>query len=204
MDQILFATGLYGFSGSILLVIFHFLPEIKEVHSNGKPFFIYKNEIELNQCLKTYAFYSNLWGFRLISTGFIIMIIYSLLLNEYQNLLGNIIFVIFDITVLFIISTWGISNIVIHSITPRKGWILYYYFGLTSGFYFLLIMMNGNIDLNSSKIQFMDNIILISALISQLVFFTLFFSRWKIRTHHEKIIREKEEWKKMNFRKNVH
>ncbi len=185
MDQILFATGMYGFVGSILIIIFHLLPEIKEKYSKRcLHFFRYKNEIELDQTVKTYNFYSHLWSFRLISTGFLIMIIYSLWPNEYLDLPFNILFVIIDSFLLIFIAIWGITDVEGYKIGLKNSSLLSVYFGISSGFYFLVMGINW-VYVGSTKIDFIDNILLISALISQLIFSTLFFSRWRIHVLHE-------------------
>jgi sensor histidine kinase YesM len=180
MDQILFATGIYGFFGSILIVIFHILPEIKEVYSKRhSQFFIHKNEKEFSQAVKTYTFYSHIWSFRLISTGFLIMVIYSLWPKEYLNLPCNILFVVADSCLLFFVATWGITDVYKNSIGPRKEWLIAFYFGFSSGFYLILVAIN-HAYYKSTKIDFIDNILLISALISQLIFSALFVSRYKL------------------------
>ena len=185
MDQILFATGMYGFVGSILIIIFHLLPEIKEIYSKRcLHFFRYKNEIELDQTVKTYNFYSHLWSFRLISTGFLIMIIYSLWPKEYLDLPFNILFVIIDSFLLIFIAIWGITDVEGYKIGLKNSSLLSVYFGISSGFYFLVMGINW-VYVGSTKIDFIDNILLISALISQLIFSTLFFSRWRIHVLHE-------------------
>ena len=187
MNQILFATGIYGLFGSVLMVIFHFLPELIEIHSKKHlPFFIYTDEKELSQAVKTYNFYCNLWSFKLISTGFIIMIFYSLFSKEYLGSSWNIVFVVLDAVILSIIATWGITDIHKNSIGPRKLSLTSVYFGLSSIIYIMLMAIN-YVYYESTKIDFIDNILLISALFSQIIFSALFVYRYRLLKLHEQL-----------------
>ena len=180
MDQILFATGLYGLFGSVLIVIFHFLPEIVEVHSKGNlKFFADKDEKELNQSKKTYDFYAHLWSFRLISTGFIIMILYSISPERYLNLPYNIIFVVLDSVILSLVATCGIEGVHKNSIELRTEYLIGFYLGLSSIVYFLLISINFSYY-DSTKVDFIDNLLLISTLVSQWIFVPLVHLRYKL------------------------
>ena len=187
MDQILFATGIYGLFGSILIVIFHFLPEIIEILNKGREkFFFYKSEKEFSQAVKTYNFYSHLWSFRLISTGFIIMILYSFFSKEYLNLPNNVWFVILDCIFLSIVAMVGIEGIHRNSFTFRNIYFVYIYLGLSLFVYLMLISINFT-SYRSEKIDLIDNSLLISTSISQIIFIALFFFRYKLQKLHEKI-----------------
>lgn len=96
MDFVHFALGLYGFSGSILLIIFYIWPNYKKKGKNI-PFFGKQN---LHEDHQFYKFYGALWSFRLISTGFLIRLLYSLELFENPKNVSNAIFIIVDILIL--------------------------------------------------------------------------------------------------------
>lgn len=188
MDQILFATGVYGFTGSILLVIFSFLPELKEI-SNKKSwkFFNCKNKNEYNKSKKTYTFYSYLWSFRLISTGFLIMIFYSIFTREYLNLPQNILFILIDNCILVIVALWGISHIDGYKLGFRNQYPIIFYFGLTIIIYISLIVSNFSFY-KDTEIDVIDSILILSALISQIIFSILLFSRYHImKTHDDRV-----------------
>ena len=121
MEIIWFASGTYGFLGSVLLIVFHILPQLKVLRSKGRfHFFEGKNDEEIAQSIKHYSFYSQIWSFRLISTSFLIIILFSLSIFEYSDSLGNILYIIGDSIFLFIFySSKACLAILIHFSFPK-------------------------------------------------------------------------------------
>lgn len=187
MDQVLFATGIYGLSGSILILFFHLLPDIIGIQKKGqRPFFIYNSEKELRDGVNTYKFFSHLWSFRLIGTGFIIMIIYSLFTEEYLNLPYNIWFVVLDTIILTLVAIFSIEDIHKEKIGLRNFRYIFFYFGFSSVMYIMLMGVN-SVYYMGVKIDFIDNILLLSAFFSQITFSGLLFIKWKVYKLHEQL-----------------
>lgn len=131
MDPILLALGLYGFSGSILLVIFHFYPYWKEERNPKKiPFFRGEGE-ETNKAHRIYRFYSKLWSFRLISTGFLIMILQAIHVFEIPTYSwSDVIFILFDVGLLVFVALC-IDNVSYFAIQPKHPFAIFFYRGIS-------------------------------------------------------------------------
>jgi len=199
MDQIYLFAGLYGFFGSILIVLFKILPDVldwrtkkeiseainpadwDEVFKNRK-FLHDSDEKTLKESQKTYDFYSTLWSFRLIGTGFMITIIYALFPSNFLGSVHNSVFVIFDVSILLIVSTIGIENIRSRIFTPKSPIVLIFIFGIYVIFYFVVLVLNAS-RIESTRLFFVDNVLIISGIISQILFTSIFFFRYYIEKY---------------------
>ena len=172
MEIIWFASGVYGFFGAVLLVVFHILPQLKELRSKRRDsFFEGKNEREIAFAIKNYSFYSQLWSFRLISTSFLIIILFSLSIFEYSDSLGNIFYVLLDSMFLFFVASCGVESVSKRGVgirSPRL--IAFYIFPFAVMLYFIFFIFGGII---------ISYIFLIASWISQGIFAGI----WYIRFH---------------------
>ena len=141
MDQILLASGLYGFSGSILLVIFHLIPSWKEkADPRNKPFFHGKTQEDISLAKKYYSFYSQLWSFRLIGTSFLIIILFSVYPSGYTQSPYNLFFIAIDIPMLSYFAGWGIDGISKNSLELHSKYSLFFYIPLLLILYSILLL----------------------------------------------------------------
>lgn len=200
MDQIYLYAGLYGFSGSILIVLFKIWPDIidwklkKKLISDGvkseffeevfknKKFFPDPNEKTYEESKQTYDFYSILWSFRLIGTSFIITIFYSIFPSEFLGLTYNAVFVLSDVFLLTFFSLFGIEDVRRYKIGPRGRMPIAIIFGFNLFIYGIVWSLNFSI-IGSTRTLFVDNILIISTAISQTIFTLLFFGRYSIKKH---------------------
>ena len=172
MEIIWFASGIYGFLGAVLLVVFHVLPQLKTLRGKRRfPFFEGKNEKEIEFAIKNYSFYSQLWSFRLICTSFLIIILFSLSYFEYSDSLGNILYVLVDSIILFFVASYGVVSVSKTGVEIR--WphlIAFYIFPFAVIFYFIFFIFD---DMTISYI------FLIASIVSQ----SLFAAMWYIKFH---------------------
>lgn len=195
MDQIYLFAGMYGFFGSILIVLFKIWPDIldwktkkkivsrgikranwKEVFKEWK-FFPDSDENSFRESQKTYTFYSTLWSFRLIGTGFMITIIYALIPSNFLGSVYNSLFVIIDVSLLSIVSLYGIDSVHRQNITIKGPFVFYFIFGFNLVFYFIVWLLNFTY-VESTRLFFVDYILIFSTAISQIIFTSLFFFRY--------------------------
>jgi hypothetical protein len=200
MYQIYLFAGLYGFFGSILIILFKLWPDVvdwrakKKIRLRGiKPadredvfkrwkFFPDPNEKTYEESQQTYNFYSTLWSFRLIGTGFMITIIYSIWPSEFLGLFYNPFFVSIDIFLLTFFPLFGIEDVRCHSIGPRGRMPIFLIFGFNLGIYFMLLLFNLS-TVDSTRVFLIDNMLIISTAISQIIFTSLFVGRYLINKH---------------------
>lgn len=141
MDQILLASGLYGLSGSVLLVIFHLIPGWKEKFDpRNKPFFHGKTQEDVSLAEKYYSFYSQLWSFRLIGTSFLIIILYSVFPSGLAHSPYNLLFVAIDIPMLSYFAGWGIDGISKNTLDLHSKYSLVFYIPLSVMLYSVLLI----------------------------------------------------------------
>lgn len=120
------------------------------------------------------------------------MIIYSLFTEEYFNLPYNIWFVVLDTVVLTLVAIFSIEDIHKEKIGLRNIRYIFFYFGLSS-FIYIMLMGTSSIYYMGEKIDFIDNILLISALISQIIFSGLLFIKWKVYKLKEQLKKNQKE-----------
>jgi hypothetical protein len=169
MYQIYLFAGLYGFFGSILIVLFKILPVVL-----GRKFFPDSDEKTFIEAQKTYDFYSTLWSFRLIGTGFLITIINALFPSSFIGSVFNPFFVIIDISLLSIASMYGIVRVYDLVIDYKNTLIL----PIILGFPIILIyaiIFSLNFTNMGPRLFLVDNILTSSTIISQLIFTVLYF-----------------------------
>jgi len=192
MYQIYVFAGLYSFIGTILIILFKILPDFidcrvkKKILSwrinsndrkdayNRRKFFPNLDDKTYLESQKMYNFYSTLWSFRLIGTGFMISIIYSIWPSEFLDLPYNSLFVYLDTLVLSILALFGINGVrhprfnLSHPIL-----LLYAIFGFNLVIYFMVLLFNFT---NVGTV--IDKILIASTAISQIIFTSLFFCRY--------------------------
>lgn len=197
MDQIYLFAGIYGFFGSILIVLFKIWPDVldwrtkkKIISREIKPadreevfkewkFFPDSEEKTFSESKKTYNFFSTLWSFRLIGTGFMITIFYALFSSTFLGSIYNSLFVILDVFLLSVVSLYGIKSVHRRNITIKGPFVFYFIFGFNLGFYFLVLLLN-YAYIDSTRLFFVDNILIFSTAISQIIFTSLFVFRYFI------------------------
>lgn len=171
MDQFLLASGLYGFCGSILLVVFHLIPDLKErLNPKIKPFFHGRTQEERSLAERHYSFYSQLWSFRLIGTSFLIIILHSLFPSESANSLNNLLFVVADVCVLSYIAGWGIDGVSKNTIKLHTRYAFYFYVPMILAFYIVSGMLN------------LHWFFLASGAIAQILFSLIWFLKINVQT----------------------
>lgn len=197
MDQIYLFAGLYGFFGSIHIILFKIWPDVidwrakkrtisrgispadwEDVYNDWK-FFPNPDDETYLESQKTYGFYSTLWSFRLIATGFMITIIYSIWPSEFLGSTYNSLFVFLDIFFLLIVSLFGIDGVRYRNINASHPILLFVIFSFNLGFYALMGVLNF-VNTESIGVFIIDNILIVSTAISQIIFTSLFFSRYFI------------------------
>lgn len=198
MDQVLLFAGIYGFLGSILIVLFKIWPDVfdwrikkniissrishadcEEVFKSRK-FFPDSDEKILIESRKTYDFYSTLWGFRLIGTGFMITIINALFPSTFVGSVYNSLFVITDAVLLVIVSMYGLEGVSRYGFTI-KPLLFIFIFGFNLIFlYFPIGALNFSFS-GSTRLFFVDNLLIASTAISQIIFTSIFWLRYFVR-----------------------
>jgi hypothetical protein len=175
MEIIWFTSGLYGFIGSILLVVFHLLPQLKGVFNKKLrrfSFFSGENEKEISLAINNYSFYSKLWSFRLISTSFLIIILYSISVFEYSVSIGNILYVLGDCLFLFIAASLGVEGASKNGVTLKIPQFAPLFYILPFGAFFPIIFFIFGDGI-------IDYIFLVASAISQ----WLFIGIWYLKFH---------------------
>ena len=87
-----------------------------------------------------------------------------------------------DIFLLTFFPLFDIEDVRCHSIGPRGRMLIFLIFGFNPGIYFTLLLLNLS-TVDSTRVLLIDNMLIISTALSQIIFTLLFVGRYSIKKH---------------------
>jgi hypothetical protein len=87
-----------------------------------------------------------------------------------------------DIFLLTFFPLFGMKDVYCHSIDPRGRIPIFLIFSFNLGIYFTLLLFNLS-TVDSARVLLIDNMLIISTVISQIIFTLLFDGRYSIKKH---------------------